>query len=323
MNTDHQVNAFAAPQHTHAEGFDPDSLGYGLPYECCASNSEQGWPRYTQLGIAMRAAPPARGLLLTGYASATVTSGDVTVDIVSHYPFDDVTPIQLRMVSGQAAWVDLRVPVWAVGATLLEVACNASSGSSETKAPVALQNGTEYRVSLAAGADICAKLDLPMSLRIERRLHGAVAIYRGPLLFSLPLNYSASVIDAYSPPRGIDESLTLAPGATWRWALVLKNGLSTQLTFSRRSNTVPVDAPPWSEVAARARGTIHMKARPVPEPLWPAIACSTNFAHYNDSCAGAAPQSPVVGLVGAAIGVELIPIGAADVQLAELPYSTE
>lgn len=28
----HQVNAFAAPQHEHAEGYDPDSLGYGLPY---------------------------------------------------------------------------------------------------------------------------------------------------------------------------------------------------------------------------------------------------------------------------------------------------
>ena len=29
----HQVNAFAAPQHSHPEGFDPDSLGYGLPCE--------------------------------------------------------------------------------------------------------------------------------------------------------------------------------------------------------------------------------------------------------------------------------------------------
>ena len=40
----HQVNAFGAPQHAHPHGYDPDSLGYGLPYECCASNSAQGWP---------------------------------------------------------------------------------------------------------------------------------------------------------------------------------------------------------------------------------------------------------------------------------------
>ena len=53
---------------------------------------------------------------------------------------------------------------------------------------VALQNGTEHRVALGDGrVQVCALLDLPMSIRLETRLHGAVAVYRGPLLYSLPV----------------------------------------------------------------------------------------------------------------------------------------
>jgi hypothetical protein len=239
----HQVNSFAAPQHEHPEDYDPDSLGYGLPYECCASNSEQGWPRYTQLGVAMlvvnspptppnaattAAAAAAPGLLLTGFAPSTIRAANgITVNISSGYPFDDATPIRLMMRSaGRKAFVDVRVPGWAEGATLQQIPCSNHSGVAPaaavggappgTAALLQLSNGTEHRVLLEAGVDSCALLELPMSVRIERRLHGAVAIYRGPLLYSLPLNYSAVTIDAYSAPHGIDESLTLKPGATWR-----------------------------------------------------------------------------------------------------------
>ena len=82
------------------------------------------------------------------------------------------------------------------------------------------------------------------------------------------------VVDTYSPPHGVDESLTLAPGSLWRWALVLKRGPATRLAFVRRGGGVSrvltaSTAPPWSEEAARARGTIHVLARPVPAQMWP------------------------------------------------------
>ena len=80
--------------------------------------------------------------------------------------------------------------------------------------------------------------------------------------------------------------------------------------------------PPWSEAAARARGVIQLKARHVPAEMWPARPCSTNFAHYNDSCAGPAPESPVQlrGGKPAAVQVELLPFGALDVSMGELPW---
>ena len=145
----------------------------------------------------MRASPPAQGLLLTGYASASVAGAGITVNITSDFPFDDAAPIRLRMrrSTQSGAWVDLRVPGWAVGATVQEVPCSNNAarwGEGATgevaSAVVALQNGTEHRVALGDGrVQVCALLDLPMSIRLETRLHGAVAVYRGPLLYSLPV----------------------------------------------------------------------------------------------------------------------------------------
>ena len=64
----HQVNAIGAPQHAHPHGYDPDSLGYGLPYECCASNSAQGWPVLPQSRVLFHT---ARTLNATGSDSIT------------------------------------------------------------------------------------------------------------------------------------------------------------------------------------------------------------------------------------------------------------
>ena len=278
----HQVNAFAAPQHEHPAGFDPDSLGYGLPYECCASNSEQGWPRYTQLGVAMTAALPTRGLILTGFAPATVRTAGIVVNISSNYPFDDATPIRIEAYTEDApAFVDIRVPGWCTQATLQHVSCNRSSPSHQV---TALNNGTEHRLDLERGVGICVLLHLPMAVRIEQRLHGAVAVYRGPLLYSLPLNFTARTVDSYYPPHGVDESLTLQPGASWRWSLHLPNGPQTKLSFTRRVEPLrtPGEEPalPWSEAASQARGSIRVSVRSIPPELWPAVSCTTNFAHY-------------------------------------------
>eukprot|EP01052_Picozoa_sp_SAG31_P034499 SAG31_NODE_4041_length_3642_cov_2.683601_1_plen_1147_part_01 len=77
---------------------------------------------------------------------------------------------------------------------------------------------------------------------------------------------------------------------------------------------------------ARTRGsaTVRIRARPVPALIWPTISCSTNLAHCDDSWAGRAPSSPLstVGL-GTAVNLELIPFGATDEQLGELPFKTD
>ena len=143
----------------------------------------------------MLAAAPARGLLLVSFASANISAAGITVEVLSDFPFDD-TPIQLRMTADESAFVDVRIPVWAVGASVRTTPCDAREPASSASAGAAqaLRNGTEHRFALAAGAELCASLLLPMSVRIEPRLHGAVAIHRGPLLYAIPLNFSASVV---------------------------------------------------------------------------------------------------------------------------------
>ena len=111
----------------------------------------------------MLAAAPARGLLLVSFASANISAAGITVQVLSDFPFDD-TPIQLRMkASDEPAFVDVRIPVWAVGASVRTTSCDASEYATSTAAGATqtLRNGTEHRFALDAGAQVCALLQLP------------------------------------------------------------------------------------------------------------------------------------------------------------------
>ena len=81
-----------------------------------------------------------------------------------------------------------------LGELLARGDASASATSTAAGATQTLWNGTEHWFALDAGAQICALLQLPMPVRIEPRLHGAIAVHRGPLLYAIPLNFSASVV---------------------------------------------------------------------------------------------------------------------------------
>ena len=168
----HQVNAFAAPQALHPAGFDPDSLGYGLPYECCAANSHQGFPRFSQYGSAMRSTRDG-GVLLTGYMPGVVVDGAREITVTSDYPFDDATPITIgvRLAKGAEAFrLWLRVPAWAH-----EPSVTVATGvGAPAVRNVSLVAGRLWSVVVGGGATTLS-LALPMRIVVQRRLNNAVA----------------------------------------------------------------------------------------------------------------------------------------------------
>ena len=175
------------------------------------------------------------------------------------------------------------------------------------------------------------------------------AVLRGPLLYALPLNFTAAVIDTYFPPHGVDESLSPREGQPWRHALVLSQHTASQLARQPRPEegpgsraadevgsvvrvaaddtrlrfrrlAVPRGSTPFT--AAGVRGVVDAWVRQVRVSAWPTANCTTNFAAYRDSCAGATPTSPLqAGQVqGAARRITLRPYGSIDVGFGELPY---
>ena len=322
-----------------------------LRYECCASNSQMGWPRLAQLGIVM-ASPLDGGLLLAGYMAATArlttaAGVDVTVVVAGDYPFDDYRPITISITTaaiparsgtptrsgagislknhtrrryggGITIPVWLRIPNWTNEPTLnvSEVAASASvAGGTRT---IILTAGTLHRVDVRVGVTSVISLSLPMEINVQRRMHNAVSVHRGPLMYALPLNYTSAVVDRYFPPHGVDESLNASE--PWREALVDVGKLKyRRTTTSDGGGSGGTQSAPWSLSAIR--GVIDAAVRAVSPSAWAAVPCSTNFYSYNDDCAGPAPESPVDPslLVGPARNVELVPFGAVDIGLGELP----
>ena len=322
----HQVNAFSAPQHAHDPGVDPDSLGFGLPYECCAANSQQGWPRYAERGLAMRSVAD-QGLFLTGYTPATTVDGQRVVSVTGSYPFDDDVPIRIICANrGPAFPLWLRVPGWAARPSMTIQTAPARStknGLANGGGAIWLAPGTLRRVVCGTG-NTTIVLSLPMAVRVERRLHGAVAVSRGPSLYGLPVNVSRVVTGAYYPPHGVDESL-VADGP-WRFGLVLPPaGMPASAAVRhRRAEIPPGTLGPWVAGAVRG-GVLDVTMRQINAAAWPAANCTTNFGGYVDSCPGSNPQSPLSPADCSSTGcndvsMALVPFGALDVGLAELPF---
>lgn len=301
----HQVNSFAAPQSSHPAGFDPDSLGYGLPYECCASNAHQGFPRFSQHGVAMRSSRD-NGLLLAGYTAGVIKDGARRVTIVGDYPFDDASPIVITVNNtGPSFSLWLRVPSWAHHPTVAVVGRHAA-----TRATQSLTAGVLWMMACSAGTTTL-HLSLPMTIRVEKRLRNAVAILRGPLLYALPLNFTSQVISSYYPPLGVNEALYAAQ--PWRQAVVLSDTTTNHLhtpnarlsssvsTFDVHSNDTHLQYRHYPKVNPSSvpfgeegiRGVIVAWVREVHTSAWPATNCTTNFAGYHDTCTGIAPTSPL------------------------------
>jgi len=180
----------------------------------------------------------------------------------------------------------LRIPVWARNASLQVLGHRAD-------APTLLPPRTLWPVLCAPG-ETKMTLILQMDIYVERRLNGALAVYRGATLFGLPLNTTTSVIDSYyaGNPNAVNVNMQLAPGQKWRQALALPRSLESSdspigLTYKRKSPQKSVG--PWSIAGIRGEVVVENGIMEVSEAAWLEKPCSTNFYIYNDSCTGIAP----------------------------------
>ena len=160
---------------------------YGLPFECCVANGNQGWPRFINHLFATHAdgglvaalfAPAAADVVLRGAAGAGGGGGRggeanaVHVDLETQYPFSG--NVTFRVDAEQGFVLHIRVPRWANGATV-------AVGAGAAPSPAA--NGTLHAASVPAGKSVVS-LVLPMHVRLEKSAassgHG-LTVHAGPV----------------------------------------------------------------------------------------------------------------------------------------------
>ncbi len=209
-----QVQCTINPDHMWTTN-GPESNIYGLEpnYGCCTSNMHQGWPKLAA-HLWMRA--PGGGLVAAAYAPSQVRfqAGGVPVEVTldTDYPFRETLQITVSPEERTAFPLHLRVPAWAEGATV-----QVAGGAALTMRPGAFH-------TLDHGWERDTRIDLrfPMRPRVTVRYHDAVALERGPLVYSLSMEEEWRRVNVGEPHRELPHGdFEVRPASPWNYGVLL------------------------------------------------------------------------------------------------------
>ena len=289
-----QVQCTINPDHMWTTN-GPESNIYGLEpnYGCCTSNMHQGWPKLAA-HLWMRA--PDDGIAAVAYAPSearfTSRGVPVTVSLDTDYPFRETLTVTVTTERAVRFPLLLRVPSWADGATV-------QVGDGR---PAAMRPGTFYRLDSEWRNATRVALRFPMRPRVSLRYNDALALERGPLVYSLALEERWTRVNAGLPHRELPHGdFEVRPASPWNYGLVLDpREPEAGLSFEER----PVGDRPFSPEGAGMRARVRGRRL----PRW-------ELAH------GWAAETPP-GLQASEEPVEeltLIPYGCTNVRITEFP----
>ncbi len=247
-----QVQCTINPDHMWTTN-GPESNIYGLEpnYGCCTSNMHQGWPK---LAASLWMATPDGGLAAVAYApcEARFQPGGVGTTVVTDtdYPFREELRVTVTPERPARFPLVLRVPAWVEGATL------GVAGEPQ----VEMMPGTFHRVQREWRGSTVLTLRFPMRPQASLRYHGALAVERGPLVYSLLLEEEWTRVNADKPHRELPHGdFEVRPASPWNYGLVLDpDAAQADITFEER----PVGDQPFSPEGAGVRATVHGRGLP-------------------------------------------------------------
>lgn len=322
-----------------------------------SQNHVQGWPKWAarQLATVAPSAGDSRaGVALVYFFEATTKAlrledGNlISLVVDTRYPFEPNISVLVNASRGFP--LSVRIPAWS-RRSVIKV-------NGEPSLPK-VANGTMVTVEIPAGKGTRVEIILDLSIRIERRApyilsknrtfnSNAATIHRGPLLYAVPRDF---VLDHSKPwddgpgllPVGQAHGRNNFLLGTGNWQLALRvsdDDHPSALELEYAELDVPV--PPKGQGIFSpflVPGGIRARAQKLPPGMWWAVGkgeylhgrgagykCSngtTSIKNYTCQWAGLAPVSPVKGMHSVELlDVLLLPYGATDLRVAELPTTT-
>lgn len=289
-----QVQCTINPDHMWSSN-GPESNLFGLEpnFGCCTSNMHQGWPKFVS-HLWMRTAK--EGIAVVAYAPSTaqfaVRGTSVRTALETDYPFREKLRLTVTAERAVRFPLLLRVPAWTEGATLRV------AGASEK----VLKPGSFHRVEREWNGTVALELCFPMKTKTRRRYNQALAIERGPLVYSLKLGEEWKRVNADKPQRELPHGdFEVRPTTPWNYGLLLNEAApETSVQFEER----PVGEKPFSPDGAGM--TARVKGRRLPR--W-------NLEHGWAGEIGPGPAEsgePIEDLT-------LIPYGCTNIRVTEFP----
>jgi hypothetical protein len=233
----------------------PESNLFGVEpnYGCCTANLSQGWPKFAaHLWMEPTGTADYGGLAALAYApsEARFQSKDVpvTVALDTDYPFRETLTLTVTPDRPVSFPLLLRVPEWAQSPSI-KVA-----GESL----VYMIPGSFHRLDRTWQEPTTIEMRFPMRSQVSTRYHGALAVERGPLAYSLALEEAWTRVNADKPHRELPHGdFEVRPASAWNYGLLL-DPESPELDFEER----PVGERPFSPEGAGMQATVSGRRLP-------------------------------------------------------------
>jgi len=246
-----QVQCTINPDHMWSTN-GPESNIYGLEpnYGCCTSNMHQGWPKLAA-HLWMRA---GNGLAAVAYAPSEArfkTQGaSVRVKLDTDYPFRETLKLTVSADKPVSFPLLLRVPGWAQGATI------SIQGETQRR----LKPGTFHQIQRQWKGSVSAVLRIPMKAKLSQRYNSAIALERGPLVYSLQMGEKWTRVNADKPHRELPHGdFEVRPTTPWNYGLLLnEQNLDAGVTFK----DLPIGERPFSPEGAGVAASVKGRRLP-------------------------------------------------------------
>jgi hypothetical protein len=281
-------------------GFDEDYANGTLPgpysgYPCCRYNFHMGWPKFIQNSWA---ATPNGGLALIAYGPTVVNAmaGGTQVQITEDtgYPFEEQVRLHVCVGNSVVFPLVLRIPGW----------CHNASITVNGQPLSDIQSGSFFQIKRLWSNDDTVVINLPMCIQTLPGPSRAVAINRGPLVYSLRIGEKWTVRTPDPRGQGFDE-FEVHPTTPWNYALHLAPANpDASLTYTNLG-TIPSD--PFDP----AHPSVGLLAQARQLPDW--------TIGWRGTQAFEPPVSPVAS-TSPMENVLLVPFGSQHMRLSWFPY---
>jgi len=272
-------------------------------FGCCRSNFHFGWPKFVQH---MWLATDDNGLALAAYGPNSVTAKvgaegqEVSIDQDTGYPFQTSVTLTVTKADTVAFPLKLRIPAW----------CSAPRVTVNGKDLEDVVPGKFYAIERTWKRGDVVSVDLPATPKLSHWSNHSVAVTRGPLVFSLPVEEQPwKSIKAFG--GGAFHTYEIRPAGAWNYALLLKNPDEIQIETAV-AETVPNQ--PFKTADAPIR--LKVKAFKTEKEGW------GTFRKDFPARAVEPPASPLAA-PDKTEDIVLVPYGSTQVRITLFPWATK